>query len=236
MNYPQDVNSLLERIKTLEEKLSVKEKELKDKEEIEKNLYNLLCGRPVSIANKDFEKIISTNEIIVEYLYFDYNNHNAKVVIEGVTTREKFYIEIPKLPNIGGCVSIRTSNLAINSQIFISGILEMIKQMINHYLAEIGSSTKVIKVDRCLYAPYILNDEKWLRNETQGISTSWKDLYNSDKTQIRNHLYHDFLKENYPDMYFILNTLESDCKYDSIFWSVYHNSDVLEELKSKKIL
>lgn len=117
--------------------------------------------------------------------------------------------QAPDIPLIGGVWSNHVAMRMLAGQEMLSAMLDTTTKALQYnQLYHIGiaeQSTKIVKVDRCFYAPFLYTLEK-------------PDFF----TNLSEKQYMPFLKDNYPEAYTQVLQLQTANQY----WRYYHDVDV----------
>jgi hypothetical protein len=159
--------------------------------------------------------LVGSERIFVSFR-FDWNNYKSDIVLTGrtydlggnVDKSVEVLLRTPQIPLVGGCWSNVVAMRMLQGQVLVSTMLENVTNALKymHYnydyraKGKAGRLPKIIKVDRCLYAPFLY-------------------LHPNNYTR-KNAEYMPYLVENHPQAYqYLLENREG-------FWSEYHDNDV----------
>lgn len=174
------------------------EKKIKDIDSL-----NIILSTGGSIRIMDIDGVldlIRNNTSIKIYFVFDWESYRSKIIIEGINNKQRIELDIPQIPLLGGVMSNYVSNRLVIGQVFVSSMLECVRLHIDYlanerYAKEV--ETKVIKIDRCFYAPFL--------------------TYRDKEENIK---YQPILEEKYPEALEVVKNLKEGENY----WKVYHDN------------
>ena len=159
--------------------------------------------------------LVESDKIFVSFR-FDWKTYESNIVLTGrkyspsgdITYSDERLLRTPQIPLMGGCWSNVVAMRMLQGQVLVSTMLENVTNALRYmhfnydYRAKghDGKLPKIVKVDRCLYAPLLY------------LSS---DMHNYSNTE-----YMPYLQEKYPLAYQkLLENHEG-------FWSEYHEADV----------
>lgn len=176
----------------------------------------------------DNEIFVNSDKIFVSFR-FDLYTYESWVVLTGRTydksgkqlSSNEMLIPTPQIPLIGGCWSNSVAMRMLRGQELVSMMLDevyywlkyamkfYIHYNIFYYNPDRKTDIEIIKIDRCLYAPFLYLTEE----------NVWDDENDDGDCE---KIYMDFLTENYPEAYQNVQKHSSFTEY----LREYHDKDV----------
>jgi hypothetical protein len=168
----------------------------------------------------NFRTLLVDSERIFVSFRFDWETYESNIVLTGrtydlggnVDTTVEGLLRTPQIPLMGGCWSNVVAMRMLQGQVLVSTMLENVTNALKymHYNYDYrakgaaGRLPKIVKVDRCLYAPFLY------------LHPNNYDHENAE--------YMPYLADNYPQAYQqLLENREG-------FWTDYHDCDVEDDL------